>query len=62
MKWYVEIKSLNGVIPFLINGNSVCLLKQTDSSDIREETREFARNEGGIYIPSRLNVLETQYR
>jgi len=65
-KWVTEIRQFAGKnIPFVLIGNNVQLLKLADAAVIREEAREFARNEGGIYIetsPTSIDIVEKAIR
>ncbi len=65
-KWVTEIRQFAGKnIPFVLIGNNVQLLKLADAAFIREEAREFARNEGGIYIetsPTSIDIVEKAIR
>ena len=64
-KWFIEIKKFTGSIPFVLIGNKIHLLKMIDKAIIRKEAREFARNEGGIYIetsPTSIDVIEGAVR
>lgn len=49
-KIYLEIKKRNGSIPFILIGDNAHLEKLIDDATLREEARNFARNEGGVYI------------
>ena len=65
IKWFTEIKKFAGSIPFVLIGNNIHLLKLIDKAIIRKEAREFARNEGGIYIetsPTSIDVIEEAVR
>ena len=60
-KRFTEINKFLGSIPFVLIGNRINLLKMIDKATIREEARNFARNEGGIYIetsPTNIDVIE----
>lgn len=62
---FTEIIQVNGYSPFLLIGNNVNLLKQDEKIIIREEAREFAKNEGGFYIetsPTGIAVVEDAIR
>jgi GTPase SAR1 family protein len=48
--WLKEIRQFAGPIPFLLIGINVSLLKLLDPNTIRDEARELALIEGGIYI------------
>ncbi len=65
-KWVTEIRQFAGKnIPSVLIGNNVQLLKLADAAVIREEAREFARNEGGIYIetsPTSIDIVEKAIR
>lgn len=65
-KWVTEIRQFTGKnIPFVLIGNNVQLLKLADAAVIREEAREFARNERGIYIetsPTSIDIVEKAIR
>ena len=57
-KWVTEIRQFAGKnIPFVLIGNNVQLLKLADAAFIREEAREFARNEGGFILKHLQPVL-----
>ena len=58
---FKEIKQFTGSIPFVLIGNSIQLLKITNNKLIRKEAREFAKQEGGIYIeatPTNIDIIE----
>ena len=60
-KIYGEIKEVNGKIPFILIGDNAHLEKLINDATLREEARNFARNEGGVYIevsPSMVVALE----
>ncbi len=60
-KWFTEIKKLVGSIPFVLIGNNIHLNNLKDKAIISKNAREFAKNEGGIYIetsPTNTDVLE----
>lgn len=62
---FTEIIQVNGYSPFLLIGNNVNLLKQDEKTLIREEAREFAKNEGGFYIetsPTGIDIVEDAIR
>ena len=64
-KWFTEIRQFTGHIPFILIGNKAHLVKLADRAVIREEAREFARNEGGIYIetsPNNIDIVEVAVR
>ncbi|MBY8985460.1 MAG: GTP-binding protein [Candidatus Lokiarchaeota archaeon] len=64
-KGFTEIKKFAGSIPFILIGNKIHLLKMMDKAIIRKEAREFAKNEGGIYIetsPNRIDDIEEAVR
>lgn len=65
IEWGIEIRQYAGPIPFVLIGNNVHSLKMTDTAVIREEAREFARKEGGIYIetsPTSIDIIEEAFR
>jgi Ras-related protein Rab-11A len=58
---FKEIKEFTGSIPFVLIGNTIQLLKITNNELIRKEAREFAEQEGGIYIettPTNIDLIE----
>ncbi len=60
-EWFSEINDTTGFIPFILIGNTIELMKQTNAKLIREEAREFARKKGGKYIeisPEEGDILE----
>ncbi len=64
-KLFTEIKKYVGSIPFILIGNSIHLNNLKDKAIIRKTAREFAKNEGGIYIetsPSSIDILEGAVR
>lgn len=59
--WFIEIKRITGPIPFVLIGNAIQLLKLANKAFIRKKAREFAREEGGIYIestPTNIDIVE----
>jgi len=65
IKWLTEIRRFAGHIPFVLIGNNVQSLKLSVTAVIREEAREFARNEGGIYIeisPNNVDIVVEAFR
>ena len=64
IEWLTEIRQITGPIPFVLIGNNVHSLKLTETAVIREEAREFARKEGGIYIetsPTSIDIIEEAF-
>ncbi|MFX1569083.1 MAG: Rab family GTPase [Promethearchaeota archaeon] len=60
-EWFSEINETTGFIPFILIGNTIELMKQTNNKLIREEAREFAEKKGGVYIevsPEEGDILE----
>ena len=58
---FIEIKKFTGSVPFVLIGNTIQLLKLANKKIIREEAREFAKKEGGIYIettPANIDIIE----
>ena len=60
-EWFSEINETTGFIPFILIGNTIELMKQTNAKLLREEARKFAEKKGGIYIevsPEEGDILE----
>ena len=65
IEWLTEIRRFAGHIPFVLIGNNAQSLRLSDTAVIREEAREFARNEGGIYIeisPNNIDIVIEVFR
>lgn len=57
--WLTEILQATGNKPFLLVGNYVDLLKQGNRVLFRNEVRGFAENEGGLYVETSPNEIDT---
>jgi small GTP-binding protein len=58
-KWFTEIIQATGDKPFLLIGNFADLIKQENKILFRNEVRGFAESEGGLYIETSPNEIDT---
>lgn len=64
-EWFAEIKKFAGSIPFVLIGKNNHLNKLAEKAINRKMAREFARNEGGLYIepsPTDIDIIEETVR
>ncbi|MFW9969920.1 MAG: Rab family GTPase [Candidatus Odinarchaeota archaeon] len=62
---FAEIKKFVGSIPFVLIGKNIHLNKLVEKTINRKMAREFARNEGGLYIetsPTDIDIIEETVR
>jgi GTPase SAR1 family protein len=57
--WFTEIVQIIGNRPFLLVGNFLDLLKQGKRVLFRKDVREFVENEGGFYLETASNEIDT---